>query len=151
MDDSIPPPAIRLRSPLKSRLPAPPPEQGDLFATGDAGEEGYLKWKAETAMLREAESHGPVLKQASLEAQGDDSGHALWQAEREQERRKFEERWAVPLGHRVRVSLEGEMLELEGRLFHDETSPADRKGIMLRIGSRRFFSSEIQSLVRVDG
>ena len=103
MDDSIPPPAIRLRSPLKSRLPAPPPEQGDLFATGDAGEEGYLKWKAETATLREAESHAPVLKQASLEAQGDDSGHALWQAEREQERRKFEERWAVPLGHRVRL------------------------------------------------
>lgn len=151
MDDSIPPPAIRMRSRLPNRLPAPPPEQGDLFAAGNGNEEGYLKWKSETAIQREEASQVPKLKQASLEAQGDAAGHALWQAEREQERRKFEERWAVPLGHRVRVNLEGEMLELEGRLFHDETRPADRKGIVLRIGSRRFFSSEIQSLVRVDG
>lgn len=91
------------------------------------------------------------MQQPALEPGTDETGHANWKAEAAAAKRKFEERWAVPLGHRVRLTLTADGPDLEGLLLHDENQPNKRRtGLCLRIGSQRFHSTDIASLVRLD-
>ncbi len=125
--------------------------QGDLFSTASPGEDGWQFYKSEAAAAKSPLPRDEKRLQPALESQGDDSGHAHWKREREEEKRKFERQWAVPLGHRVRLTLLGDGPELEGLLLHDDDRPNKRRsGLCLRIGSHRFHSSEVASVVRLD-
>jgi len=124
---------------------------GDLFSTASGNEDGWQFYQADAAAAKSPLPRDEKLLQPALESRSDDSGHAHWKLNREEQKRKFEQQWAVPLGHRVRLTLVGDGPELEGLLLHDDDRPNKRRtGLCLRIGSHRFHSSEVASVVRLD-
>ena len=125
--------------------------QGDLFSSASGNEEGWQFYKSEAEAAKSPLPRDAKMQQPVLQSAADESGHAHWRAEGEIARRDFEKRWAVPLGHRVRLTLLGDGPELEGLLRHDEDRPnKHRTGLCLRVGSHRFHSSEVASVVRLD-
>lgn len=125
--------------------------QGDLFSTASANEDGWQFYKADAQAAKSPLPRDEKMQQPALQYTADESGLAHWRTEGEAAKREFEKRWLVPLGHRVRLSLLGDGPELAGLLMHDAERPDKRRtGLCLRIGSHRFHSSEIASLVRID-
>lgn len=78
---------------------------------------------------------------------GDEAGYRRWQERLDQQRRDFERRWGIPLGHRVRVQLEHHAKPLVGRVEAIQARSAKPR---LRLGTVEFSPDQIESVVRED-
>ena len=90
--------------------------------------------------------------QFNFEDQGDDSGYQSWLLELAERRRNFQSRYGIIIGSRVRLTLIGEDLPLEGIIsVCDAREPANRSKLHLRLGHRKFLLAQIESISRLDG
>jgi len=79
-----------------------------------------------------------------------DSGYRKWQEELAERRKKFESRYGVILGSKVRLTLIGEDLPLDGIITVCESrEPKNRSKLHLRIGSREFIHAQIETISRL--
>ncbi len=127
-----------------SKEPTPAPVHDlELFASATHSEEGYLKWRAESAQERQA---------GLLPELADESGYAAWKSDQLAQRATFEKQWGIRLGHPVRIQLRGEPREREGLiLLVDDLPPSpSRQPLRLRIGDHLFLPIQIESLVTLD-
>jgi hypothetical protein len=97
---------------------------------------------------------GPEEQEPDLFQMSTGGGYEKWKEEQAAERLCLQKQSGVPLGKQVRVQLRGESCERVGLLL----AATERKGrsksttpgsIRLRIGDHFFFSSEIESVVRL--
>ena len=137
-------PAPRQTWAVSERNSSPPSASSDLdlFAAAPKSEEGYLKWRTETAQERKA---------GLLPERADESGYAAWKSDQLAQRAAFEKQWGIRLGHPVRIQLRGEPREREGLiLLVDDLPPSSsRQPLRLRIGDHLFLPIQIESLVTV--
>ncbi|MFT6864346.1 MAG: hypothetical protein ACJAVK_002911 [Akkermansiaceae bacterium] len=78
------------------------------------------------------------------------SGYRKWRQELTQRRQKFESRYGIILGSKVRLTLIGENLPLEGIITVCESrEPKIRSKLHLRIGSREFIHAQIEAISRL--
>ncbi|GAA5480800.1 hypothetical protein [Haloferula sargassicola] len=84
-----------------------------------------------------------------FDAPGDGGGYRRWRERLDEERLRFERRWGVPLGRRVRIRIEGHARSIVGRIELAQSKPSHGKP-RLRIGSLEFTPEEIKSVVRKD-
>lgn len=83
----------------------------------------------------------------SFDANDDETGYHRWRERLDEQRKAFEKRWGVPLGHRVRLQLRGYQQPLSGRIeVIDPRSTHPR----FRLGRLEFHPEDIESLVRED-
>jgi hypothetical protein len=123
----------------------------DLFSQAKQSEEGYTLWKAEVAAAKSRMPKDDKHSQLSLVHHTDEAGHTAWQQERRREAAAYARHVGLPLGQRVRVTLIADGPELEGLLLHDDDHrTGGRSGVYLRLGSSRFHSSDIATVLRLD-
>lgn len=78
---------------------------------------------------------------------GNEAGYERWRERLDQQRRDFEKRWGVPLGHRVHLRLRDHARSVTGRI---EVTDLRASPPRFRIGSIEFTADEIESVVRND-
>ena len=86
----------------------------------------------------------------SFDQLGSESGYAAWQMELQIKKEKFEARYGIILGSRVRVQLRGELSEIEGVIrLADNKEPANRGQLKLAMGKRTFTLGQIESISKL--
>lgn len=85
-----------------------------------------------------------------FDSPGDETGYRKWQEELDARKKRFETRYGIILGSRVRLTLIGENTPLEGIItLCDSNEPAIRSRLHLRMGKREFILAEIESVMRL--
>ncbi len=96
----------------------------------------------------EADAGGGAVDR-ELDFGGDAAGYEAWRRERDGVAARAAERWGLPIGRRVRLTLKQLDRDIEGRLLLAEPPPAagPPRPLLLRAGGIEFRSDEILSCV----
>lgn len=86
----------------------------------------------------------------NFEQPGTDAGYRKWQEDLDRRKMEIESRYGIILGSRVRLTLIGEDLPLEGIITLASTKePKNRSTLPLRLAHREFTLAQIQSVLRL--
>jgi len=86
----------------------------------------------------------------NFDANNGESGYHKWQEELATRAKKFETRYGIILGSKVRLTLHSENAPLEGTItLCDSKEPQNRSQLRLRIASRIITLAEIESIMRL--
>ena len=88
--------------------------------------------------------------QFNFDADGNDAGYHKWQEALAARKKQFESRYGIILGSKVRLTLHGEAVPLEGIItLCDANEPKNQHKLRLNIGSRIITLDEIESIARL--
>jgi hypothetical protein len=86
-----------------------------------------------------------------LSGGGSDKGYQKWQLELDEKKRAFELRYGVIIGRRVQVQLIGKLEPMVGMIYLvSKKGTLSTTKIRLKMGSREFSPTEIESILRLE-